>query len=120
MSADSPSVDLVYMLEGSENEGSSRASLKQLTRPIGELYLESYHLVHLAEVFGKERHDTRRQSRKRHSHSKPEAVPSTLFKSIAILLAILQRGTAPDFRGAIASLQIPLRVSISSAHLHLQ
>ena len=46
--ADSPTVDLVYMLEGSEDESLIGAFLtSNLPAQYGDLFLESYHLVHL-------------------------------------------------------------------------
>ncbi len=49
MSADYPSVDLVYMLEGSRKRRALVEGVFKGNLPgqIGELYLESYHLVHL-------------------------------------------------------------------------
>jgi hypothetical protein len=127
MSADSPSVDLVYMLEGSEDEAAIEGFLTgNLPGQFGELFLESYHLVHLG---GGVWEATAR-------YAPPASETSFSFETgggsqhIVQSIANIARypapgGTAPDFRGAIGvtadsvegvDIQVPI-YTFSESHI---
>jgi hypothetical protein len=129
MSADSPTVDLVYMLEGSEDEGAVEGVFKgTLPGQIGDLYLESYHLVHLG---GGVWEGTAR-------YAPPVSETTFSFETgggsqhIVQSIANIARypaagGTAPDFRGAIGvtndsvegvDIQVPI-YTFSESHIIL-